>query len=386
MNLSDIVGNTDRQQIFDTVLEEACRQWCAFFPDTPERMDGEGFANFFYEIFEQKEAEYYHEAVESEMTSAEKTEAQAAPPKEADRPAQEEAPAAVDSELNSGPVQENQDVQAFLKLLMENRPDKGQDYSMMLFQMDNMAGQLEAALQELQVVKQQLAQVQESPAKKFITRAVNAVENRLHAMQERLSNMKDQIVENAKQAVADFKQKGVAVLDKAVAALGVKKGLESMQQDLRESISDVKKSIEKIETIGHELRSVGGHVKNVGRAVIGKEQQTVDGGREGRFQAAVLAPMRTEKKILNQLNNMALAAISSVERLEQAAGRNQEQPETQEPELAEEWDEEPLPEKPAAKEKEKPSVLKDLQEKKVQAAARPAPAPDKERKPQEAAL
>lgn len=386
MNLSDIVGNTDRQQIFDTVLEEACRQWCAFFPDTPERMDGEGFANFFYEIFEQKEAEYYHEAVESEITSAEKTEAVAAPLKEADRPAQEEAPAAVDSELNSGPVQENQDVQAFLKLLMENRPDKGQDYSMMLFQMDNMAGQLEAALQELQVVKQQLAQAQESPAKNFIARAVSAVENRLHAMQERLSNMKDQIVENAKQAVVDFKQKGVAVLDKAVAALGVKKGLESMQQDLRESISDVKKSIEKIETIGHELRSVGGHVKNVGRAVIGKEQQTVDGGREGRFQAAVLAPMRTEKKILNQLNNMALAAISSVERLEQAAGRNQEQPETQEPELAEEWDEEPVPEKPAAKEKEKPSVLKDLQEKKVQAAARPAPAPDKERKPQEAAL
>lgn len=379
MNLNDIMGNIDRQKIFDTVLEEACRQWCAFFPDTPERMDGEGFANFFYEIFEQKEAEYYHEAVESEMTSAEKTEAQAAPPKEADRPAQEEAPAAVDSELNSGPVQENQDVQAFLKLLMENRPDKGQDYSMMLFQMDNMAGQLEAALQELQVVKQQLAQVQESPTKNFITRAVNAVENRLHAMQERLSDMKDHIVENAKQAVADFKQKGVEVLDKAVAALGVKKGLEAMQEDLSASILDVKQSIGKIETIGHELRSVGGHIKNVGRAVTGKEQQFVDGGTEGRFQAAILVPMRAEKKILSSINNMALAAIGGVERLEQAAGR--EQAEENEPE---ELDAEP--EKPVAREEKKPSVLKDLQEKKAQAAAHPAPVPDKERKPQEAAL
>lgn len=283
-------------------------------------------------------------------------------------------------------VQENQAVQEFLKLLMENRPDKGQDYSMMLFQMDNMAGQLEAALNELQTVKQQLSEMQENPVKRFVSRVVNAVENKLYTMQERLSDMKEHIVEGAKQAVEGFKRTGISALDKAVSALGVRKALEATQKDLSQSISDIKKSIEKIETIGHELRSVGGHVKNVGRAVIGKEQQTVDGGREGRFQATVLAPMRTEKKILNQLNNMALAAISSVERLEQAAGRNKEQPEMQEPELAEDWDEEPEPEKPAAKEKEKPSVLKDLQEKKAQTAARPAPAPDKERKPQEAAL
>ena len=36
--------------------------------------------------------------------------------------------------------------------------------------------------------------------------------------------------------------------------------------------------------------------------------------------------------------------------------------------------------------KEKPSVLKDLQEKKAQAAARPSPAPEKEKKVHEAAL
>lgn len=384
MNLNDIMGNTDRQQIFDTVLEEACRQWCAVLPDAPERMDGEGFANFFYKIFEQKEAERNQEAVQSKEAPAEKAEANAAPPKEtADKPAQEAA-AVADSPPNNRPVQEEQAVQEFMKLLMEHRPDKGQDYSMMLFQMDGMARQLEAALNELQVVKRQLADVRESPAKNFITRAVNAVENRLHTMQERLSDIKDHIVENAKQAVAGFKQKGVAALDKAVAALHVKKGLEAMQQDLSESISDIKQSIGKIETIGHELRSVGGHIKNVGRAVTGKEQQLVDGGSEGRFQAAILAPMRAEKKILSSLNNMALAAIGGVERLEQAAGREPKQPDKTEPEQSVELDEELEP--PVAREEKKPSVLKDLQEKKAQAAARPAPAPDKERKPQEAAL
>lgn len=386
MNLNDIVGNTDRQQIFDTVLEEACRQWCAVLPDAPEHMDGKGFADFFYETFAQKEAEHHQEAEQPQKAPAEKAAAPVAEPKGAERP--EQAATVADSPPQSGQLREDQAVQEFMKLLMEHRPDKGQDYSMMMFQMDNMMGQLEAALTELQVVKQQLAQVRESPAKNFIARAVSAVENRLHAMQERLSDMKDHIVENAKQAVEGFKQKGVAALDKAVAALGVKKGLEAMQEDLSASISDVKQSIGKIETIGHELRSVGGHVKNVGRAVVGKEQQLVDGGAEGRFQAAILAPMRAEKKILNSLNNMALAAIGGVERLEQAAGREPEQPDEAEPE---EWDAEPEklgagPEKPVAREEKKPSVLKDLQEKKAQAAARPAPAPDKERKPQEAAL
>lgn len=383
MNLNDILGSTDRQQIFDTVLEEACRQWCAILPDAPEHKDGKGFADFFYQTFAQKEAEHHQEAEVSEAPPPEKAATPAAPPKEAEKPAQE-APAVTDSLPKSGPVQEEQAVQEFLKLLMENRPDKGRDYSMMLFQMDNMAGRLEAALNELQEVKQQLTKVQESPAKNFITRAMNAVENRLHAMQERLSDMKDHIVENAKQAVAGFKQKGVEALDKAVSALHVKKGLEAMQQDLSESISDVKQSIGRIETIGHELRSVGGHIKNVGRAVTGREQQLVDGGTEGRFQAAILAPMRAEKMILGQLNNMALAAIGGVERLEQAAGREVEQPDDTEQEQTEEWDAEP--EQSTAREEKKPSILRDLQEKKAQAAARPAPAPDKERKPQEAAL
>lgn len=46
------------------VLEEACRQWCVFIDDVPERKDGEGFADFFYEIFEDKEKEYIQQIKE----------------------------------------------------------------------------------------------------------------------------------------------------------------------------------------------------------------------------------------------------------------------------------------------------------------------------------
>ena len=123
-------------------------------------------------------------------------------------------------------------------------------------------------------------------------------------------------------------------------------------------------------------------MKNAGRALMGKEQQVVDGGSEGRFQAAVLSPLRMEKTILSQLNNMALAAIGSMERLEQAAGHTKEEAAEMPGEAEDMEDLEPLPDKG----REKPSVLKDLQEKKAQAAARPSQAPEKEKKSHEAAL
>ena len=37
-----------------------------------------------------------------------------------------------DQSMQAGQLQENEAVRQFLQLLMENRPDKGQDYSMML--------------------------------------------------------------------------------------------------------------------------------------------------------------------------------------------------------------------------------------------------------------
>lgn len=41
-----------------------CRQWCDCIDDVPKRKDGEGFADFFYEIFEDKEDEYIEQIKE----------------------------------------------------------------------------------------------------------------------------------------------------------------------------------------------------------------------------------------------------------------------------------------------------------------------------------
>ena len=40
-------------------------------------------------------------------------------------------------DMQMGELLENEAVRQFLQLLTENRPDQGQDYSMMLWQVDN---------------------------------------------------------------------------------------------------------------------------------------------------------------------------------------------------------------------------------------------------------
>lgn len=278
-------------------------------------------------------------------------------------------------------LQENEAVKELIKLLMEKRPEMGKEYSAMLRHVDSMEKQLDVALNELQEVKAQLAQLQEGPAKQTASRVAGLVEGRLHAVQERLASVRNRIVERAKEAVEGFKHMGVAALDKAVSGLGIKRALEAVQNELDSSILDMNKSIEKIESIGNELRSVGGHVKNIARAVAGKERQAVVGGGEGRFQAAVLAPMRMEKSMLYRLRNSVLAAIGGVERLEQAAGRGKE---TEKAKGQEAGASRSSGERQAGKEEDKPSVLNDLQQKKKEAAAHSAS--DRDRKPQEAAL
>lgn len=70
INISTIASDINRQNIFDMVIEEACRQWCCFADEAPERKTGEGFANFFYEIFKEKEQEYLENYEEMQEQSS----------------------------------------------------------------------------------------------------------------------------------------------------------------------------------------------------------------------------------------------------------------------------------------------------------------------------
>lgn len=267
-------------------------------------------------------------------------------------------------------AQNNEAVRQFIKLLEENgRQGQAQDLSQLLWYMDGMNRQFEAVFRELQEVKAQLAHEQQPAVKKIMEGAAVSLENKLEQARDMLAGLPDRIADCARNAVENFKEAGVSALDKALS--GVKNMLESLQEHLSGMIVDTKQNIEKVESIGHELRSVGGHLKNAGRAMAGKETQAVDGGHEGRFQSAVLAPMRATQKLLSSMNNATLAAIGSVERLEQPAGAARDSR---------------MAQRPGKRLAKKPSVRQMLAEKQAEAAARSAPAQEKERKTPEASL
>ncbi len=272
------------------------------------------------------------------------------------------------------PLQSNEVIQQFMKLLEENgRQGQAADLSQLMWYMDGMARQYEVVLQELKEVRQQLNQVQEPSAKYVVQGAVAKLELKAHQLKETLDGLWEKIAGCARSAVEGFKENGVAALDKAVSALGVKNTLEAMQEHISGMIDGTKRNIEKVENLGHELRSAGGHLKNAGRAVTGKETQQVDGGQEGRFQSVILAPMRTVRKMLSSMNNATLAAIGGVEHLEQTA------------EAAREHQAERAAQKLGKRLEKKPSVRQALRQNQAEIADKPAPAPDKDKK-QEATL
>lgn len=271
------------------------------------------------------------------------------------------------------PLQRQEAVQQFMKLLAENgQRGQAMDLSALMWYMDGMNRQFEAVLAELQEVKEQLAQEKRPSVRKAMKNSVSALEEKALAVRDKLTGLWEKITQCAANAVRDFKEMGVSALDGAVSMLGVKKALEAIQEGVSSLAADARKNIEKVEDMGHDLRSAGAHLKNVGRALLGKEAQVVNGGREGRFQSVVLAPMRATQRLLSGMNNATLAAIGNVERLEAVAAK------------AREAQVERSALKPGKRLEKKPSIRKDLEAKKLEAACAVA-APDREHKPPEAA-
>ena len=272
------------------------------------------------------------------------------------------------------PLQGQEAVQQFMKLLVENgRRGQAMDLSQLMWYMDGMNRQFEAVLAELQEVREQLAQEKRPSIREHMENAASVLEEKALAVRDKLTGLWEKITQCAADAVRNFKEMGVSALDGAVSALGVKKALEAVQDGISGLVADTRKSIEKVEDMGHDLRSAGGHLKNVGRALLGKEAQVVNGGQEGRFQSVVLAPMRATQRLLSGMNNATLAAIGSAEHLEQRAAEVRAAKA------------ERTAEKPGKRLMKRPSIRKDLEAKKLEAAARAAAAPDREHKPPEAA-
>lgn len=300
---------------------------------------------------------------------------------------------------------QNKDIRELIGLLKQNSPSQGQEYAALLGQVEEMSQLLDKALRELQEVRTQLGGQRESGVKQAVTKAAEAVEGRVSAMRRAVSDMKERIAKGAQEAVERFKHGGVRALGMTVSLLGIKKGLEAMKNNLENSLEDVQKSIQTVEKVGHEMRSVGGHIRNAAHAITGKEPFPAADKGEGRFQAAILAPLRKERDTLGRLLGLVDSVIRKLEKLEQAARHPMaEKQQEQQPEKQRQAGRQKENGRTRQKEQEKrqdgtreerqngsqredrqgeiaagkPSVLRELRENQTKAAARPTPAPGRE--------
>lgn len=247
-----------------------------------------------------------------------------------------------------------------LRFMEENgREEQAREMARLIACVDSMEQQYTAVLSELQDVKQRLAEMPEQhrTLKDALTDMVQALETRIGEMREQLQTVREKIVSCAKEAVSGFKQMGVTALDTAVYGLGIKNLLESVQDKICQSMENTSASIQRVEAIGQELRSAGNHLKNAGCTAVGRETRQTDTAREGRFQAAVLAPMRAANAAYAGMNRTLYGALGAVDRLERAAERTRGK-------------------------RERPSVRQRLKAKKGKALDRSLPAPVQ--KPREA--
>lgn len=217
------------------------------------------------------------------------------------------------------PLRENDDVKKLLSLLSKMEGDRAKEFSQLIQYVDTMEKRFDLVSAELMQVRGQLSDMQQSPAKKALSAAVTGIENGVQTARGQLAAIKDSIREGAARAVEHVKHAGLSGLNKALSFIGVKDSLNCLRDGLNSSITDTKSTIAKVEAVGEELRSVGGHMKQAARAVTGKERQEVDASKEGRFQAGLLAPLRTVRDMMEGMEKSTGAAVRQLEKLERAA-------------------------------------------------------------------
>ena len=263
-------------------------------------------------------------------------------------------------------LEQDKNVQAVTALMDANgRREMSVDLLALLVVVAEIDRRNQALEQELRGMREELAalQARNSPLAKAMESAVSTTRNCVDTVNEQLSSIRNTVVSWAKDTAESVKLHGVSALDKAVSALHIRPMMEAVQTAIQGALDSVRAAVDRGEEAGFQLREAGRAVGNAFKAAQGREENRSPAVREGKVQKAVLAPSRAVKAALNAMNETALSGVEKLEKLEQAGRSSRER-------LAE----------------KKPSIREDLKQSKRKAEARPIPAPERARKPQETVL
>ena len=218
-------------------------------------------------------------------------------------------------------ITQNQDMQELLKLFEQHgKKEQASGLSTLLWYADSLNRQYDAVLQQLADVQQQLARMndKQSPAKTALNKTMHTLQERMDAAREQFHDIRSQMIAWAKDTVEKFKTAGVTALDKCASAIHFKPAMEAAQKGLQNAVTETNKAIDRAEAVGAELHTAKRHIRNALYTAVGKKPPTRLVS-EGRFYAAVTAPLRGTKKMLMNMNNSTLGMIAATERLHDRA-------------------------------------------------------------------
>lgn len=210
--------------------------------------------------------------------------------------------------------------QILLRLMQENdMPEQAQELRELLDYVAGMERQCGEILEELRQVRERLSKLEDRQhlAAADSIKAEQKIESGVERARDQVRQLRQTIEDRARSIVEVFRRAGSSALHRISEVLGVRKLLCGVQEDLGRAASGTKRMVERLESMGDELRTASGHLHNAGRAAAGQEPRQVERRPEGRFQAAVLFPMRGVQKTLSKMQVATATAMYNVARFEQ---------------------------------------------------------------------
>lgn len=184
-------------------------------------------------------------------------------------------------------------------LLAVNKLREEQQINMLVEQMQEMANNYSAVLQELTAVKEQLNELQplDNSQKGILSKMAEEVDTKVTNQYQNLQSAGKDLNEKAKSVVQKFKDARVTALNNVCEFLGIKEKLITMRDNAQSNAMTMQNSIEKIGKIESEVSAAKFHAKNAVKAVLGKETADLPETKKSKFFERLKAPyVRLQEK------------------------------------------------------------------------------------------
>ena len=257
-------------------------------------------------------------------------------------------------DMEAGKTLTNEEViRELLELLKKNAmKEQANDVFEMCSYVDGLEKKIDSMTEELTNMQNQIKEMQEDTfvnnAKKALSEAQERLNTRCEQIKSQVLEVKAQVKSTAKSVVYEAKEKGRTALYRVSEFLGIKKRLLDIRENVREAIKTTDKDIAKTALLAKGLREAGQTAANAFRTFADKQE--VDYSKKEQkypITKAVIAPMKTVKKILvsmelhldasiDKLDNLAMnVQLDKEKHMENAKAQEQTEPERAEAERVE---------------------------------------------------